>query len=84
MQYMHANIPYMFDCWTDPVVHLLLLKSSMVEQISSTCCGARPNVCVWASKRQKVISQSEDVDDVDNKKVALDIFEAIHSKTSFC
>ena len=26
---MYGNIPYMFDCWDDPVVHLLLLKSSM-------------------------------------------------------
>ena len=23
MQHMHSNIPYMFDCWADPVVHLL-------------------------------------------------------------
>ena len=26
---MHRNIPYMFDCWSDPAVHLLLLKSPM-------------------------------------------------------
>ena len=26
--HMHGNIPYMFDCWADPVVHLQL-KSSM-------------------------------------------------------
>ena len=29
MQYMHANIPYMFDCWSDLVVHSLLPKSSI-------------------------------------------------------
>ena len=29
MQHMNGNIPYRFDCWADPVVHLLLLKSSM-------------------------------------------------------
>ena len=29
MQHMHGIIPYMFDCWADLVVHLLLLKSSM-------------------------------------------------------
>ena len=26
---MHAIIPYMFDCWADPAVHLLLLNSSI-------------------------------------------------------
>ena len=26
---MDGNIPYMFYCWADPGVHLLLLKSSM-------------------------------------------------------
>ena len=30
---MHGIIPYMFDYWADPVVHLLLLKSSMAEPI---------------------------------------------------
>ena len=29
MQHMHGIIPYMFDCWADLVVHLLLLNSSM-------------------------------------------------------
>ena len=29
MQHMHGTIPYMFDCWADPVVHLLLVKNSM-------------------------------------------------------
>ena len=30
IQHMHQGIiPYMFDCWADPVVHLLLPKSSM-------------------------------------------------------
>ena len=28
MQHTHGNIPYMFGCWADPVVHLLP-KSSM-------------------------------------------------------
>ena len=31
MQHMHDNIPYMFDCWLDALVHLLLLKSSMAR-----------------------------------------------------
>ena len=29
MQHMHGIIPKFFDCWADPVAHLLLLKSSM-------------------------------------------------------
>ena len=28
---MHGIIPFMFDCWAGPVVHLLLLKSSMFK-----------------------------------------------------
>ena len=32
-QQMQDIIPYMFDCWDDPVVHLLLLKSSILQQI---------------------------------------------------
>ena len=31
MQQMHGIIPQLFDCWADPVAHLLLLKSSMVR-----------------------------------------------------
>ena len=27
---MHGNIPYMFDCWADPVAHRFPLKSSML------------------------------------------------------
>ena len=27
----HGTIPKMFDCWIDPVVHLLLLKSFMTQ-----------------------------------------------------
>ena len=26
-QLMHGNIPFMFDCWANPVVHFLILKS---------------------------------------------------------
>ena len=29
MKHMHGITPCLFDCCTDPVVHLLLLKSSM-------------------------------------------------------
>ena len=29
MQQMHGIIPQLFDCWADPVAHLLLLQSSM-------------------------------------------------------
>ena len=30
MQHIHGN---MLDCWDNPIVHLLLLKSSMMSQI---------------------------------------------------
>ena len=33
MQPMHDIIPCMFDCFADPVVHLLLLKSSITGQV---------------------------------------------------
>ena len=36
MHHMNATIPYMFDCWADPVVYLLLLKSSMTRYKSTT------------------------------------------------
>ena len=29
MQHMYGIIPKLFDCWANPVAHLLLLKSSM-------------------------------------------------------
>ena len=29
MQHMHGNISYMFDYWANPVVHLLLVKTSL-------------------------------------------------------
>ena len=29
MLYLYSNIPCMFDIWADPVVHLILHKSSM-------------------------------------------------------
>ena len=29
MQHMHGIIPFMLDCWADPVVYLLILESSM-------------------------------------------------------
>ena len=35
MQPMHGIIPFMFDCWTDPVGHLLLLKSSKTQEFES-------------------------------------------------
>ena len=33
MQYMRGTIPHMLDCWTDPIVHLFLLKISMEVRI---------------------------------------------------
>ena len=34
MQHMHDIIPKLFDCWADPVAHLLLLKSSMAKPLN--------------------------------------------------
>ena len=34
---MHDNIPYLFDCWADPVIHLLLLKFFIVGAIRWFC-----------------------------------------------
>ena len=31
MQFMHYTILFMFDCWADPAVHLLLPKRSMAK-----------------------------------------------------
>ena len=33
---MHGNIPIMFDLWADPVVNLLLLKSSTLFQLCNS------------------------------------------------
>ena len=30
---MRGTIPHMLDCWTDPIVHLFLLKISMEVRI---------------------------------------------------
>ena len=32
MQYMNGIIPLLFDCWADPIAHLLPLKSSMLQR----------------------------------------------------
>ena len=58
MLHMHCNIPYyMFDCWADPVVHLLLLKSSMVmeEMRLPVSEWERERDCkfVWVSGRER-------------------------------
>ena len=35
MQHMYGLVPYLFDCWADPVVNLLLLKRSTDGPIAS-------------------------------------------------
>ena len=42
---MHGNFPYMFDCWADPVAHLFLLKSSMVEVTNAHGPSPKPTSC---------------------------------------
>ena len=39
---MHGIIPQLFDCWADPVVHLLILKSSMHQPMAKMFCSIRP------------------------------------------
>ena len=34
---MHRNIANLFDCWSNPVVHLLLLQSSLIGYIKNVC-----------------------------------------------
>ena len=34
---MNGNIPYMFYCWANPFVHLLLLKNSVKVMIVAAC-----------------------------------------------
>ena len=41
---MHGIIQYMFDCWADPVVYLVLLKSSMILAME----GGRSAICATA------------------------------------
>ena len=41
MHYMHGIIPWLFDSWANPVVHLLLLKSSMGRLDALTLHGKR-------------------------------------------
>ena len=40
-------IPYIFDCWADPVVHLLLLKSSMVRLYQNLFMTSAPYLKFW-------------------------------------
>ena len=52
---MHGVIPYMFDCWADPVVLLLLLKSSMGDSSPPTILKAQSGE--FRTKGLKVIRQ---------------------------
>ena len=36
MQQMFDVIPYIFDCWDDSVVHLLLLKISIADKFTAS------------------------------------------------
>ena len=52
MQPMHGIILYMFDCWADPVVHLLLLKSSLAGSIDRMQRGGGGHgTCLFMQKR---------------------------------
>ena len=42
MQHMDGNIRYMFIYWADPVVYLLLLKSSLHQSMPASCPYSNP------------------------------------------
>ena len=42
---MHGNISFMFDCWADPVVHLLLLKSPMAQHSHEYTLNTHIRIC---------------------------------------
>ena len=46
-QHMHGIMPYIFDCWADLVVHLLLLKISMAKLFDQSTCTCFCQV-LWA------------------------------------
>ena len=48
MQHMRGIIPLLFNCWADPVAHLLLLKHYMVEACSLyEYTGCHRQKCVY-------------------------------------
>ena len=57
----HARPTHMFNCWVDPVVHLLLLKSSMINSFEcatqrTLTAGARitvrlDSILIWPNKK---------------------------------
>ena len=44
---MQQHMPYIFDCWADLVVHLLLLKISMAKLFDQSTCTCFCQV-LWA------------------------------------
>ena len=50
---MHGIIPYMFDYWADPVVHLLLLKELHGSLVENETSKVR-----WSDKRTLTIGGS--------------------------
>ena len=48
IQHMHDIIPKLFDCWADPVAHLLLLKSSMdkPKKLAVGTCSTKHSIHV--------------------------------------
>ena len=53
---MHGNIPYLFDCWADLVVHLLLLKSSSMGGIT---VGVQSDIVERNSKLGRFMHKKE-------------------------
>ena len=67
MQHIHGIFPFMFDCWADPVVHLLLVKSSMIvyyrwyqkpKRVFSIWCRKGGQRHAWSSAVDRCHSRS--------------------------
>ena len=54
---MHGIIPQLFHCWADPVVHLLLLKSSMGQFNGYDSCDPPKSYNQGTQNEQDVRSQ---------------------------
>ena len=48
MQHMHRIIPFSLAVWADPVIHLLLLKSSMTKHV------LRYKIIKWIFKQREI------------------------------
>ena len=77
IKYTHGIIPHLFDCWADPVVHLLLLKSSMAIQLRIVTCRYR------ISKERCMIVHTFQVSEYFDDRSELIVIFAIDGPSNF-